>query len=358
MMLEGKDAGFFCTDYLVSVFHKIKTKRQMEIEEEQSDPVSFDLEYRNIPAGQSGKAYFKPSMFNRNIKRAFYPFRDDLVPTKKNPYAIQKEKEKGEIRVLGVDIASRANKVNDNSIIVCARLLPTKKGYERSVVYVESAHGKNTISQSLRIKQIFYDFESDYLVLDVQNAGIGVFDSMSSVTRDDARGRDYPAFTVMESSLLDEKVKEEFRNRTLGMNAEQVVFPISASAKTNSEIAVSMRSALQKKLFNFLISDLDAEDFLVANNKEFFDNKEDISIRAFLLHPFVQTNLAVNEFVNLEMNLVNGVIKLDEGTGWKDRYTAISYLNWFVSESLDRTLLKQDDSGDEWDIIQQMTFIR
>ena len=170
LMVEGKKAGFFCTDYLISILHKIKTRKQMETEKEQSDPISFAMEYENVPMGQSGKAYFKSQMFPRNIKGAFYPMRGDMLTSKKNPYAIPKVP--GEIRVVSLDVASRANKVNDNSITVCARLIPTHKGYNRKIVFIESSHGSNIISQALRIKEVFFDFGADYLVLDLQQVGI------------------------------------------------------------------------------------------------------------------------------------------------------------------------------------------
>jgi hypothetical protein len=92
-------------------------------------------------------------------------------------------------------------------------------------------------------------------------------------------------------------------------------------------------------------------------NREFFETKEDISLRPWFLHPFVQTNLLVAECVNLEMAVINGMIKLSEGGGLKDRYTSISYMNWFVSNVLDRELLKQEDSEDDWSLLQSFTFI-
>jgi len=355
MMLEGKSAGFFATDYLITVFHKIKTRKQIEAEREQADPISFSLENENIPAGQSGKAYFKSQMFPRNIKNAFYPMRQDNA-SKKNPYGIPKQD--GEIRVIAVDIASRANRANDNSIIGCARLLPTHRGYNRKLCYLESSHGSNTISQALRIKELFYDFGADYLVLDLQQVGISIFDSMSSVTVNSERGVEYPPFTVLESPHVDEKVKEELRDRTLGVNALPVVFPISATQKLNSEIAVAFRGVLQKKLWDFLCSDLDAEDHLIKTNaKEFLETKDDLSMRTWFLHPFIQSNLLVGECLNLEMSIVNGTIKLDEGNGLKDRYTAISYLNYFVSTVLDRDLLRQEDGMSDEEAILAVTMV-
>jgi hypothetical protein len=349
-MLDGKRQGFFCTDYLVSVFHGIKTKNQMETERQSAEELSFSMEYENIPAGQSGKAYFKLNMFPRTIKRAFYPLREDLISQKKNPYAIPKKN--GEIRVVSVDIATRANVRNDSSIISCGRLLPTHKGYDRHIVYMESSRGENVISQALRIKNVFFDFESDYLVLDIAQNGIAVFDAMSSITKDEERDIEYPAFTIMDTELIDRSNTEDFVHRTLGIDALPVVFPISGTPKLNNDIAVAFRTALQKKLFHFLCTDVYAEDYLIKNNKEYLNNsKDDFPLKSWFLHPHIQINLTVMECINLEMKVLNSMIKLDEGNGRKDRYTSVSYMNYFVTNVLDRELLRENDDVDDFKYI-------
>jgi len=352
-MVNGKRFGFFATDYLVSIKSGIKTQAQIDAERRNSDPETFSREYENLYSGESGKSYFKVSLFDRKIKRAFYPLRQDLVGGKKNPYALQKAQD--EIRVISYDVAARQNKANDNSVLSCIRLIPTHKGYKRSVPYMESSHGANVVSQALRLKEVFYDFQADYIVLDIQQNGIGIYDTMSSITTNEERGIEYPAFGVMEHNSISEEVRNELRDRCLGVNPLPVVYPISASAKLNSEIAVAFRSALQKKLFDFLVSDIDADDYLTRTNKEFLE--VETSLRPWFLHPHVQTNLLIQECVNLELNVLNGMIKLTEGTGRKDRYTCVSYANYFVSEVLDRELLKQGDNTDEWSVIQSISLV-
>ena len=171
-MVDGDEtANFLALDYLITVYHNIKTMSMIKNETQDMDAVTIQMEYLNIPAGSSGKAYFKPSLFDRKLKNAFYPQRDETYNPKKNPHEMKKVD--GEIRMVSVDIATRANKVNDNSIIACLRLIPLMgKGYERHLVYMESHKGQHVGVQAQRIKEIFYDFEADYICLDVQNAGI------------------------------------------------------------------------------------------------------------------------------------------------------------------------------------------
>jgi hypothetical protein len=333
-------------DYLILLRHGIKTQKQMIKEKENLDPVTFLMEYGNIPYGSSSTSFYKLGLFNRSIKRGWKPITDETyITTKKNPYDIPKLAD--EIRIVAVDVAMRAGATNDNTIIVCARLLPSKRGWQTEITYMESHNGKNTMLQALRIKQIFKEFQSDILVLDLANAGISVFDALSAVTKDEIRGIEYEAYTVMNSPLVEDKVYEELTTRTLGQDALGCIFPISATAPLNAHIAVKFKERLKKRLLSFLVDDNTEEEFLIkSGNKDILD-QEDTGIRAYLLQAHLQTSLFINESISLEMNMMNGLLKLIEPPGArKDRYTACSYLNYYVS-LMDIDLLKDKGSGND-----------
>ncbi len=340
-MAEGDpDIKGVFLDYPISIKHGIKTKKQMIKEMATLDPITFLMEYGNIPYGSSANSFYKLGLFDRNIKRGWKPITDDnYITTKKNPYDITKLPD--EQRIVSVDVAMRAGSTNDNTIISCARLRPSRKGWITDVCYMESHNGKNTGYQALRIKQIFEEFQGDVLVLDIANAGIAVADALSSVTKDEVRGVEYPAYTVMMHDRIDQRVYDELRNRTLAQNAKECIFPVFASASLNSEIAVAFRTRLKKKLVNFLVDDNTEEEFLIkAGNKDILD-QDDTGIRAYLLQAHLQTSLLINECIALEMVMMNGNVKLVEPPGGrKDRYTSASYLNYFVS-LMDTELLKE-----------------
>jgi hypothetical protein len=356
-MLSGdKTANFLAFDYLTSIYHNIKTPQMIKNEMEDMDEVTAQMEYLNIPSGQSGKSYFKLSLFGRNLKSAFYPQRLDTYNAKKNPYEIKKTE--GEIRIISIDVATRANRTSDNTIISCARLIPTRgKGYERHLVYMESHKGKNGVLQAKRIKEIFFDFEADWIVLDLQNAGVLIFDNLSQITDSPERGVEYPALTVANDNFIEEKLRIEMQERTLGLNALPVVYPILATNSLNSQIAVSFRSSLQKKLWKFLLPDGDAEEVLMKKYKDFLKH-DDEGIRAFYMNPYVNTTLFIGECVNLDMTLVGGNIKLIEKEGnYKDRYTSVSYLNWIASQVFDIELLKEMDNSSDEDALLAVTMM-
>lgn len=343
MMLDGKNVGFIAFDYLIAIKHGIKTRRQIAKERETMDEITFMEEYENIPWGENSNAYFKLDMFNRNknLKRSFYPLRIDMLDKKKNPNDIKRVE--GEIRVVSVDIATRKGEANDNTIISCIRALPTAKGYEREYVYLESHQGEHTEKQALRVKQIYYDFTADYVVLDLQQAGIAVFERLANITKDEERGIEYEAFTVFEHKSLNKKVIDELQEKTLALNAKPIIFPILADARLNNDIAVDFRDKLQRNMCKFLINDNDAESYLSRYNKE-YANSTDINLNNWFIRPYLETSLLIIESVNLEYSFSNGLIKLDTvGTARKDRYTSCSYGNFFIS-LLESELLKNSDS--------------
>lgn len=150
--------------------------------------------------------------------------------------------------------------------------------------------------------------------------------------------------------VVKQEVRDELRaNHTRGLNALPIIFPILASQSSNSQIATYFRSSLQKRLWRFLIQDGDAEEYLTKAVKEFTANSTDSETFAFYIQPYIQTGLMVGECINLDMALVNGLIKLTEKPGcYKDRYSCVSYANYIISTQFDKLLLKENDERDDF----------
>ena len=346
--------GLF-VDYLISLKHGIKTRKQMVKEKAKLDPITFLMEYGNIPYGSSSTSFYKLELFNRTIKRSWRPIRDEVFITeKKNVYDIPKLSE--EYRIVSVDVAMRSGPKNDNTIILCARLFPTRKGWQTEISYLESHNGVNTSIQVQRIKQIYEEFKGDALVLDLLNSGISVFDGLTSITKDEVRGLEYPAYTVMDDSegWIDTRVWEELKDRTLGADAIPCIFPIVGSPGLNSAIFVSLRDRLRRRLVHFLVDDNTEEEYLIkAGNKDILD-QDNTGVRAYLLQAHLQTTLLINECISLDSVFNNGLVKLVEQPGArKDRHTAISYLNYYVSK-MDIALLREKMTGNEEDAFLAM----
>lgn len=336
------------TDYSITLKHNIKTKGYLKKAKRDADPITWREEYENEMLRENSDAYFTYALLNQNQinKRAFYPRKAEDVKNKhKNPYAIPKQT--GEIRVLSCDIAfiERANK-NDNSCFTCIRALPESvkynadsiegksveinNGYRRLVSYIEANPGGDVDKQAIRIKQLFYDFEADYVVLDTRNGGILVYDRLAKILYDEERNCEYPAWKCMNDDVIAGRV-----NVT---GAIENVFVINASAKFNNDIAIALRGILNSKMIDLLVDFDTAQDILQKNIPE-YNTDENGDIMLFYERPYLETRALINEMVSLEYtkNPQTGVIQLYEtGNNTKDRYVSLAYGSYFIG------LLEQD----------------
>lgn len=341
-MLTTGEACVLGMDYSIALKHNIKTRKVLQSDREAFDPISWAIEYENQMISENTRAYFTYDMLDRNrvLRRPFYPRKDeDVFNRVKNPYAIPKQK--GELRIVSCDIATEGGAKNDNSIFSCIRLLPEsveykqtdkdgehvsmKRGYRRQVVYLEAQSEFETVKQSIRIKQLFYDFDADYCVLDTRNAGISIYDTLAKVLYDDARNVEYEPWSCMN----DDRMRQ---NRIVIPGQKECIFSIKASLELNSNIAVAMRTALNDRMIDLLISREDAEDDLRRIAPGF--DSGTVEEQIWFERPYIETAALINEMISLEYQLMkqSGLIKIEErSTARKDRYTSVSYGNYFAS---------------------------
>lgn len=342
------------TDYSIALKHAIKTRAQLIDAKRSTDPVTWREEYENEMLRENANAYFTYPLLQKNQtnKKAFYPRKtEDVKNRHKNPYAIPKQP--GEIRVVACDMAfiARANK-NDNSCYTCVRALPesktyesnnidgkrleVKNGYRRILSYIEASPGSDVDKQAIRIKQLFYDFEADYLVLDTRNGGINVYDRLAKILYDEERDCEYPAWKCMNDDVIARRVTVS--------GAVENVFAINASAKLNNDIAVELRNILTTQMLDLLVDPESAKDFLQTNPA--YANAIDEEDIIFYERPYLETQALINEMVSLEYtkNEQTGVITLYEtGSNTKDRYVSLAYNSYFIG------LLEQDLVSDNSD---------
>lgn len=336
------------TDYSIALKHAIKTRAQLVEAKRTTDPITWREEYENEMLREGANAYFTYGLLTKNQtnKKAFYPRRYEDVKNKhKNPYVPPKQP--GEIRILSCDMAfiERANK-NDNSCFTCIRALPesvtyksesidgktveVKNGYRRIVPYIEASPGSDVDKQAIRIKQLYYDMDCDYLCIDTRNGGLMVYDRLAKVLYDSDRDCEYPAWKCVNDDDIAKRVNVA--------GAEENVFAINASAKLNNDIAISLRNIFDSKMIDLLINLDEARDILEANIPEYL-SAPDGETMAFYERPYIETQALINEMMSLEYtrNEQTGVITLFEtGSNTKDRYVSLAYGNYLVG------LLEQD----------------
>jgi hypothetical protein len=346
-MLNDKNTCLLAFDESITLKHNIKTMRQLQKEKRKQDPLTWRIEFLNERVKENTFAYFTYDMLigNQNCKKPFYPrLAIDVRSKKKNPYDIPKQT--GEIRIVACDMAFIENKKNDNSVSSCIRLLPestiyesqnserkkieVKQGYRRIVSYLEHHQGGDIIKQAIRIRQLYEDFDADYIVLDTRNGGVTCYDLLAKIMYDEERDYEYSPLKCMNN--------ENYANRIKIDGAKPAIFVINASQNLNSDIAQSFRNVLVNKQIDFLVNLNIAKEELFPNIKIYNDTM-DMSTQLFYENPFLETQLLINETAELvyEKKEQTGVTVVKEQSGnTKDRYTSVSYGSYFAS------LLEQD----------------
>lgn len=350
-MLEGKSACLLAFDESLVLKHGIKSMEQLINEKKKQDPITWQIEFLNTRLKENTSAFFTYTMLQQNqrAKKPFYPRTlVDFKSGKKNPYDIPKQN--GEVRIIACDMAFVENKKNDNSIFSCMRLLPecttykreSKKdveidnGYRRIVPYLESIQGGDVTRQAVRIRQLFEDFRADYIVLDMRNAGISIYDMLAKVMYDEERGIEYSPLSCMNDDSVANRIKVE--------GALPCIFVINATQKLNSDIALDFRRILDSKKIDFLIPFEQANEEILPNIKEYVSSPDSVT-QSFYELPFLETQALISETTNLiyeKKEQTGAIVIREQGANRKDRYTSCSYGSYFAS-LLEKDLVSKND---------------
>lgn len=173
-MMDDKKSYFVCgLPYQLSIKEGIMMREDVEDEmsEASFNSVSFSIENECLWYGESEDAYFnyEELVYARKNQNAFYlsSLTESLpIPALKLPI-----KQNGEVRIVVADIAVMASKKrkNDATSITVLQLLPTKNNqYIRNAVYLENFEGGHSETQAIKIRQIYEDFQCDYIGIDTQ----------------------------------------------------------------------------------------------------------------------------------------------------------------------------------------------
>lgn len=339
-MLKYNGSILLTFDESITLKHHLKTLKQMIREKRKQDPVTWKIEFLNLRVKDSLSSYFTYSMLmKRQIsKHVFYPRNAlDFRSGKKNKYAIPKLD--NEIRVISNDIAFVAGDQNDNSVYSCIRGIPesityenenhsieVKQGFRREYPYIESNQIGDTTLQAIRIRQLYDDFDADYIVIDARNGGLQIVYSLQKVLYDEERGVEYSPLKVMNN--------DEYAKSCSDPNAKACIYVINATQTLNSDIAIAFRKNLTEGRIDFLVNFNIALEEILSNNSDYL-GASDGERQAEFERPFLETQALISECAELQYEKLpqTGIIKIHEqGKNRKDRYTSCSYGSHFLDQ--------------------------
>lgn len=305
-----------------------------EMAESDFSEVKFSMEMAAMFYGSDEGAFFDFDSISKN-RRIKYPMLPDRVAMKlnNNPSVRIPPKQNGELRILSADIALMSSKKhnNDATAIFINQMTPTKAGrYTSNIVYSESCEGLRTDEQALIIRKLFDEYCCDYIVLDTNGIGLGVYDYLARDIVDTETGEVYPALSCCNN--------QEMAARCTSLGADKVIWSIKASAVFNSDCAFRLREGFRSGRIRLLDTEYDAEKSLSElKGYSSLSPAEKIQIQL----PYINTTLLVDELTKLQHEESGGKIKVYEKSGMrKDRYSSLSY-NYYVALQLEQKLNKR-----------------
>jgi hypothetical protein len=342
----------FSLDVYLAIKHGLRTIPWLLAQQRDMNDIDFRCEILNETIGEADGAYFSREQFAKNqvIKKSFMP---PTVEEFKNGTAKNRKKGDNEYRFVFVDFSWAGDNgliQNDQTVIGCAACYMKDEKLHRDVEYIETYSGSDAAMIPLRVKEVFWDYNADYVVYDNRSGGELLFNQLSSPQDNPHRTNNEwnnHGFTVCEEKDLqmvsDDKLKD-LRARTIDPQAIPCLIPIVATRESNSSMWQDMQLRLKNEDISFLIDELEF-DTLYSDKKEYmFLSSED---KARFKLPYVQTMLMITEAVSLTQNWSNGLLKLEEhGRGsYKDKIVATCYFNSIASK-LENKLLKEDNQED------------
>ena len=306
-------------------------------------------EYLNEVIGEAEDAYF-PFELLRKCQKLHKAFR----PPTENEFVSgvkigNREKKSNETRILSVDFAFSATtnkyEANDNTVIECISGFYDKGEMICNLDYLETLSGGKTELTQKRIRELFYDYKADYLIIDLRSGGENYYNDLTKPYIHPTRSNEQwngSGFTVVSDINMhfvsDAKIND-LKSRTVDPNAKAVIIPIQGNTDFNDAMWRTLRNAMVDNKMRLLINDVEFDNELIKR-KDYNKMTNEQRMREKL--PFVQTEFLVQEAILLRQEIREGKIKLKEPRSFtKDRIVALAYGIMFFN-LLENKLTKQD----------------
>jgi hypothetical protein len=359
--------GVFAGDIFTAIKHNLKTVEDLEIAKDTMSEMEIRMEYFNEPIGEVENAFYKLESFKENAVIV-----NGFVPPTPEEYVLQylkgeipyfRDKKDEEKRTIFVDFAFadtvKKSQANDLTVIGCMSGYPNES-YDkmfRNLDYMETYSGGKREESILRIRELFYLYGADYLVLDIRNGGSDRLIELTKPYKHEIMGIDMNGFGVVNDADLLQSFCEDtkaasIREATVDPFAIPVVIPVVGTAERNSNYHVAMRNALASHTIRFLVDEIVLKQEK-SDDVDFLTLEPHALMRRMLGH--IQTSLMMEEAVNLEQEVKNGFIKLiEKRSNFKDRIIATEYGN-YLFYLLELKMIKEQQECqtniDDWIIV-------
>ena len=327
--------------YEMAIMNGLLNKEQLleELNEEGFDFATFAMELKSYWSGEIANGYFTyDKLLNcRTLKFPEYP---KYCQKELNDKDFTFERKHGEVRIVIGDIALMGGKKNDNTILGIIVAYPNQSNqyYIRELRYLEKISGGVAIeTHSTRIRELYEEYECDYIVLDTNGIGMQVFGDLVREMDMEKTGDVLPPLGCMN----DEEMQLLVSDKT----APKVIYSFKGSTELNKSANSNLQSKIIRKHIRLLVDEIIGDEILSENKKYPEWRKGSGDMLKVLLNPYKQTTLLINEMINLEL-VDQENIKLKEQSGQrKDRFSCVVMGNYFISEELEKKLKNKAENN-------------
>ena len=333
----------FAGDIFTSIFHGFKTQEDVDADKAQMSDLEVRMELLNEPQGEVEGSFYTLNMFNANriIKRPFLPpsIEEYVIDYARGTLPYFRDKKEDEIRALYIDFAfsDTVNSDNDadNTVIGCMSGYPNESFDKmlRNGEYMETFSGGQKDETLKRIRELFFLYEADVILLDLRNGGEDRWQDLSKSYYHEELGIEMRGFGIYDDDdilrfFCDKSKADNLRERTVDDNAHHVVIPVVGTAERNNNYHLAMKTALQNHTMRFIEDELTVKEKL-AEDPDFARLSSHDKMRRLIGHMQIDI-MVIDEAIKLQQVINKGFVALvAAGRNKRDRIVACEYANYF-----------------------------
>ena len=349
---------FFAGDIFLSIYSGLKTISDYFKAKKTSSELDFRMEDLNEAIGEAEDAFFKHDLLKKNqvFKHAYrFPTINDIA---QDNNLGNRKKQENEIRLLWIDFAfanTTSAEENDQSVIGCTSLVQKNGHYRRITDYITTHPASDSDGIDLKIREMFWDYQADYIVLDLRNGGEVMYNDLTKPRVHPQRSSETwneHGFTISiknEYQTVSQAKLDDLKLRTIDDQPIPCIIPMVGTSELNSNMWLDLQKQLRDEKIDLLIEDIEFEQE-IETSKEYFKLTDEEKFRFKL--PYIMTMALINEAINLSQEWKDGKVRLVEPRlGTKDIIVSFAYGN-YVSSLIINDLEKNDEDKDinldEW----------
>lgn len=344
--------NFFAGDIFLSICFGLKTISDYFKSKKTSGELDFRMEDLNEMVGEAENAFFSHDLLKKNqVYRKAYKF-----PTINDIYEgndlKNRKKQENEIRLLWIDFAfsnTTGKEENDQSVIGCTSLIKKDGKYRRIIDYITTHQASDSYGMDLKIREMFWDYQADYIVLDLRNGGEVCYTDLTKprehLNRNSHDWNEHGFTIALENAYQTstQQKLDDLKSRTVDPQAIPCIIPMIGTEELNNNMWLDLQKKLRDEEIDLLIEDIEFEQKF-EETKEYFTLTDEEKMRIRL--PYVMTMALINEAINLSQDWRNGKVHLSEPrSGTKDIIVSFAYGNYVSSLIINK--LEQNENNDD-----------